>query len=384
MALISDPNYVFRDWPVPGIAQTGTPHEPIKSEIRKLLSEYQQSILALEAGAQGLTPPNLLIRWTMTNADPNKLMAEPQITPPEPGLALNALTITKDNTGPMTLNGKTLLSASGKALSAGALNAGMSILFFDHANSWRLISDIASSAIQLAAEKAAASAKISEISAAKSAANAESAAQKATEIAGFDPSLYLKNTAAETRFAPLEKKAHDHANKTALDKIGEAGGNLTFNGTAFDASLIGMVAAFATPKAPKGWLKCNGAAVLRTTYAGLFAAIGTTYGVGDKKTTFNLPDLRGEFVRGFDDGRKIDTGRTFASSQGDAMRDFTGWFTTMGNGDGQLFIGVAGRQWSGTGNATYGTRFQFSPSAVTPTANENRPRNIALLYCIKY
>jgi microcystin-dependent protein len=51
-----------------------------------------------------------------------------------------------------------------------------------------------------------------------------------------------------------------------------------------------------------GWLKCNGAAVSRSTYAVLFAAIGTLYGAGDGTTTFNLPDYRGEFLRGLDDG----------------------------------------------------------------------------------
>ena len=60
----------------------------------------------------------------------------------------------------------------------------------------------------------------------------------------------------------------------------------------------GTVAYIAASSAPGGWLKCNGAAVSRTTYAALFAAIGTTFGAGDGSTTFKLPDLRGEFVRG--------------------------------------------------------------------------------------
>ena len=50
---------------------------------------------------------------------------------------------------------------------------------------------------------------------------------------------------------------------------------------------------------PGGWLLCDGAAVSRTTFAALFAAIGTTYGVGDGSTTFNLPDLRGRVAVGF-------------------------------------------------------------------------------------
>jgi microcystin-dependent protein len=77
----------------------------------------------------------------------------------------------------------------------------------------------------------------------------------------------------------------------------------------------GAVMHFAMITPPTGWLKANGTAVSRTTYAALFAAIGTTFGVGDGSTTFGLPDLRGEFVRGFDDGRTVDNGRVFGSAQ---------------------------------------------------------------------
>ena len=90
----------------------------------------------------------------------------------------------------------------------------------------------------------------------------------------------------------------------------------------------GAVMYFAGQTAPTGWLKANGAAVSRTTYAALFAAIGTTYGAGDGRSTFNLPDLRGEFIRGWDDGRGVDTGRVFGSAQGDAIRNITGQFVS--------------------------------------------------------
>lgn len=49
---------------------------------------------------------------------------------------------------------------------------------------------------------------------------------------------------------------------------------------------------------PPGWLFCDGRAVSRTTYAALFAAIGTKFGVGDGSTTFNIPDLRGRVMVG--------------------------------------------------------------------------------------
>ncbi len=60
----------------------------------------------------------------------------------------------------------------------------------------------------------------------------------------------------------------------------------------------GMIVAFAAATAPDGFLDCDGTAVSRTTYATLFSRIGTTWGVGDGSTTFNLPDLRGMFLRG--------------------------------------------------------------------------------------
>ena len=85
----------------------------------------------------------------------------------------------------------------------------------------------------------------------------------------------------------------------------------------------GAVQEFAGSTAPEGWLMCDGSAVSRTDYAALFSVIGDTYGVGDGSTTFNLPDLRGEFVRGLDDmgtaqgARGVDSGRGLGSTQTD-------------------------------------------------------------------
>ena len=157
----------------------------------------------------------------------------------------------------------------------------------------------------------------------------------------------------------------------------------------------GAVMYFAGQTAPAGWLKANGAAVSRTAYAALFAAIGTTYGTGDGRTTFNLPDLRGEFVRSWDDGRGIDSRRALGSAQSDAIRNITGKLDSGQNQAEQLFDNVitsgafgkeqATKQWtfdsSARGDAV--TAVTFDASRVVPTANENRPRNIALLACIK-
>jgi len=89
------------------------------------------------------------------------------------------------------------------------------------------------------------------------------------------------------------------------------------NDAATEAAPPGVVSYTAASSAPTGWLKANGAAVSRTTYAKLFAAIGTDYGTGNGSTTFNLPDLRGYHIRSLDDGRGVDSGRVRGSTQAD-------------------------------------------------------------------
>ncbi len=158
-------------------------------------------------------------------------------------------------------------------------------------------------------------------------------------------------------------------------------------GLAIDSVPAGSVHFFATPTAPEGYLPANGAAVSRTAYARLFAVIGTTFGAGDGGSTFNLPDLRGEFVRGWDAGRNLDGGRGFGTAQGDAIRNITG---TMGSNDQErrflsgafYYIGTDGSGKTGSSNST--DNVGFDASRVVPTAPENRPHNVALLACIKY
>ena len=65
-----------------------------------------------------------------------------------------------------------------------------------------------------------------------------------------------------------------------------------------DAYIPGIIQMYAGSSAPSGWLICNGQAVSRTTYAALFAVIGTTYGAGNGSTTFNIPNLVNKTVRG--------------------------------------------------------------------------------------
>ena len=137
--------------------------------------------------------------------------------------------------------------------------------------------------------------------------------------------------------------------------------------------------------APTGYVKANGANLSRSTYAALFAVIGTVYGVGDGSTTFTVPDLRGEFPRGWDDGRGIDSGRAIGTAQAQAFLSHTHSFHPAY----YLGSGVAGFDGNAiTGNSVQGGYGNFAsiPSQTTGAAGdtETRPRNIALLACIKF
>lgn len=137
----------------------------------------------------------------------------------------------------------------------------------------------------------------------------------------------------------------------------------------------GAVQAFAMTTSPDGWLECDGSDVSRTTYAGLFAAIGTTFGSGDGSTTFGLPDLRGEFVRGWDNGRGVDSGRAHGSAQSDALKSHTHDLSILvGTSDTSRIATTAD---GGTGDSGH------NPTATATGGAETRPRNIALMYCIK-
>lgn len=194
--------------------------------------------------------------------------------------------------------------------------------------------------------------------------------------------------------------------------------------------LAGMIAAFARSSAPYGWLKANGAAVSRTTFVDLFTAIGTTFGEGDGVNTFNLPDMRGEFIRGLDESRGVDPGRGLGSGQasqnllhshtaatsedGDHTHTITGTASAAGahshtfninrqgsSADHRVLDMPPGRTGSeGTAKVAVDSAGEHTHT-ITATAaasgthshtvtlsqdggNEARPRNVAALYCIKY
>ena len=166
----------------------------------------------------------------------------------------------------------------------------------------------------------------------------------------------------------------------------------------------GSVMAFFGTTAPAGWLLCDGSAVNRQTYAKLYAVIGNASGYGDNSSTFNLPDLRGQFLRGLDGTAGNDpdkatrtaqnsggnTGNNVGSYETDAFQGHLHWknqdhitelddvnptAATMGG----LNAGTQANYYTYTGepytDGTHGT---------PRTTSETRPKNVYVNYIIKY
>ncbi|WP_050570667.1 phage tail protein, partial [Dickeya oryzae] len=145
------------------------------------------------------------------------------------------------------------------------------------------------------------------------------------------------------------------------------------------ADIVGIPLPWPQATPPAGWLKCNGQAFDKNA----FPKLAQVYPGGV------LPDLRGEFIRGWDDGRGVDAGRSLLSIQGDAIRNITGAIS----GGSVFFDAFVGAFYdygtrSGVSATSYSSvnlsdDFAFDASRVVPTANENRPRNIAFSYIVR-
>ena len=148
---------------------------------------------------------------------------------------------------------------------------------------------------------------------------------------------------------------------------------------------VGTVIAFAANSAPSGYLLCNGAAVSRTTYAALFATIGTLYGAGNGSTTFNLPNLTNRFIQGSGTagtekaaGLPNITGDTPLFTIPGAMT-YAGAFSASGN-NGRGYLSS-----TNTGGTTNGVKLDASASNPIYGASETvQPPALTMRYYIKY
>lgn len=184
-----------------------------------------------------------------------------------------------------------------------------------------------------------------------------------------------------------------------------------YNGSAWGGLASGIptgtILTFGATNPPSGFLECNGSAISRSTYASLFSILSTTHGAGDGSSTFNLPDLRGQFVRGWDNSAGVDASRAFGSSQTDQNKNHT--HTTdsqsltgsvshlsgsLANNPGSASgiitklspASAIGARSSGSANAS-GISIDATHSHTISSSGggtEARPKNIALMYIIKF
>jgi microcystin-dependent protein len=136
---------------------------------------------------------------------------------------------------------------------------------------------------------------------------------------------------------------------------------------------------------PSGFLYCDGQAVSRSTYARLFAFIGTAFGAGNGSTTFNVPNFKGAFLRGADTQTVSGTAYT-AAAVGTAQQDAVQTPLTASN-QGYFNLGSgSGRQC--VARSTIGTDPVDTGTGILPrfsrTATDNRPFNFSVYYYIRY
>ena len=146
---------------------------------------------------------------------------------------------------------------------------------------------------------------------------------------------------------------------------------------------IGTVMYFAASSAPTGWFECDGRILNTASFPDLFAAIRYTY--GGAGVSFNLPDLRGEFLRGWDrssvqGARGVDSGRVFGSSQADIIKSHTHPIPV----DLPLAYGGTRPAPTQRGDLADVGPGVDATSAQAGAGTETRPRNVAMLPCIKY
>jgi microcystin-dependent protein len=162
---------------------------------------------------------------------------------------------------------------------------------------------------------------------------------------------------------------------------------------------VGVVVPFAGSTSPAGWELCYGQAISRTTYAGLFTTIGTTYGSGDGSTTFNVPDLRGRVSAGKDDmggtaaSRLTSTVLTASNTLGATGGTQTHTLTSAQSGvpahshsiqvaNVHTFTGIIGSTGHG-GTVTYNATTENNTAANASSAHPITQPTIILNYIIK-
>lgn len=154
---------------------------------------------------------------------------------------------------------------------------------------------------------------------------------------------------------------------------------------------VGEITTHASTTVPADKLECDGASLDTTTYADLFAVIGYTF--GGSGASFNLPDLRAETVRGWDNGRGVDSGRVFGSSQLDQIQGHKHVESSVYDGINNPYGNASGQNdrngyynpssTSDVGLLTSGP-YADGVNGTPRVGSETRGRNVALMFCIKF
>ena len=222
-----------------------------------------------------------------------------------------------------------------------------------------------------------------------------------TSVTGTYPNFNVNSTnySAGTGISVTSGTIANTAPDQTVTITGTGGTTVTGNYPNFTVSTpnvvpTGTIISYAGATVPAGWLLCDGSAVSRTTYTALFAALNTAWGFGDGSTTFNVPDLRGRFMRGTDGtaGNDPDKATRTASNTGGNTGDF------VGSLEGDAFQShthyvVNEYHADPTGpSSSLAPVFLASSSAgnwsnyITTAAggNETRPKNVYVTYIIKY
>lgn len=144
---------------------------------------------------------------------------------------------------------------------------------------------------------------------------------------------------------------------------------------------IGCIMAWPTDTAPTGWLECNGDAKNTTTYADLYGVIGYTY--GGSGANFNLPDLRGRFVRGWDNSAGTDPDAASRTDRGDGTTgDNVGTKQADEYESHRHSVSSTSGSWSGSSGVGQGAL--INGNTGYQGGNETRPININMMWIIKY
>ncbi|RQW71335.1 hypothetical protein EBB56_09245 [Halomonas sp. YLB-10] len=144
----------------------------------------------------------------------------------------------------------------------------------------------------------------------------------------------------------------------------------------------GTVIEWRSETLPEGYVENDGAAISRADYRRIFSVFGTIHGVGDGSTTFNLPDDRGEFKRGWDHGRGVDYGRALTSAQGDKFRSHSHRIERALNQTG--FDSTGGNMMTTVDNNVADPSGSISSTNIHHEGgSETRPRNNAVIYLTK-